>query len=220
MADTTAFLRLMSWMSPVFPTGGFAYSSGLEAAVFTGVVASEEQLAEWLSSLLHNGSPRNDALFLTAATRNHDDPVVLLETAELALALAGSSERHLEMLAQGTAFIDAVRSWPQTAETFFPQLCPLSVAIGISAGQSNLDPSDTLNAYLHGFISNQVQAAIRLSIIGQSAAARILARLEPTICSIADKAMGGTFDDLGTATVVADVMVMKHEELEGRLFRS
>ncbi len=31
-----AFLRLLTWLSPAFPTGGFAYSHGIEWAVETG----------------------------------------------------------------------------------------------------------------------------------------------------------------------------------------
>jgi urease accessory protein len=30
------FLRLLTWLSPAFPTGGFAYSHGLEWAVESG----------------------------------------------------------------------------------------------------------------------------------------------------------------------------------------
>jgi urease accessory protein len=30
------FLRLLTWLSPAFPTGGFAYSHGLEWAVEAG----------------------------------------------------------------------------------------------------------------------------------------------------------------------------------------
>ena len=220
MTNMAGFLRLLSWLSPVFPTGGFAYSFGLEAARQTNLVTNEVELGEWLSSLLHHGSLRNDALLLAEAFGDHDNSGALTNTAELALALAGSAERYLESTAQGDAFIDAVQSWPEMNETPFPQPCPLSVAVGVAAGQSRLDLQHTMNAYLHSFITNQVQAAIRLSIIGQSAAARLLAQLEPVILAVADNAENGSLDDLGSATVMADIMAMKHEELSGRMFRS
>lgn len=39
-------LRLMAWLSPAFPVGGFAYSGGLEAAVQSGHVSSAETLED------------------------------------------------------------------------------------------------------------------------------------------------------------------------------
>ena len=130
MTDTTGLLRLLSWLSPVFPTGGFSYSSGLEAAVQTGVVKDETELGEWLSALLQYGSLRNDALLLVSAFEHNRSPASLQETAELAVALAGSSRRYLECTAQGDAFIEAVRNWPQLNDLNFPKPCPLAVAVG------------------------------------------------------------------------------------------
>ena len=39
--DTSALIRLISWMSPSFPVGAFAYSNGLEAAVARGLVRTD-----------------------------------------------------------------------------------------------------------------------------------------------------------------------------------
>ena len=220
MTDASGFLRLVAWLSPVFPTGGFSYSSGLEAAVQTDRVANEKQLNEWLTSLLQHGSIRNDAIVLTNAWRSCTDANTLQETADLTLALAGSAERVLELTAQGEAFVQAVRSWPDTQNIFVPEPCPLPVAVGVAAGCSSLDLQQTLNAYLHSFVTNQVQAAIRLSVIGQTAAARVLAQLEPVILTASEAAKTGSMSDLGSATLMAEIMAMKHEELPGRIFRS
>ena len=43
-----ALLRLMAWLSPAFPVGGFSYSHGLERAVHDGLVADSDSLAAWL----------------------------------------------------------------------------------------------------------------------------------------------------------------------------
>ena len=43
-----ALLRLLTWLSPAFPTGGFAYSQGLEWAVEAGDVTDRDSLREWL----------------------------------------------------------------------------------------------------------------------------------------------------------------------------
>ena len=220
MGESANILRLMSWLSPVFPTGGFAYSSGLEAAVHERLVAQEQDLYEWLSALVLHGALRNDALLLGEAHALHDDDAALRETAALAAALASGAERYLETTAQGEAFTHAVKNWPELARTEFPDPCPLPVAVGIAAGHCGLSLHTTLTAYLHASVTNQVQAAIRLSVIGQSAAARLLAKLEPAISSTAAFAETGSISDLGCATVMADIIAMRHEHQSGRLFRS
>lgn len=44
--------RLMSWFSPAFPIGAYAYSHGLETAVALGLVRSGDELATWLKDVL------------------------------------------------------------------------------------------------------------------------------------------------------------------------
>ena len=63
----TSLLRLMSWLSPVFPIGGFAYSAGLEQASKSGVVNNTNDLSDWLNDVLNLGSTWNDAMFFSNA---------------------------------------------------------------------------------------------------------------------------------------------------------
>src|ERR1700746_4025123 len=41
-ADAAALYRLMTWLSPAFPVGGFSYSSGIEWAVEAGDIGNAE----------------------------------------------------------------------------------------------------------------------------------------------------------------------------------
>lgn len=91
-----ALLRLMAWMSPAFPVGGFSYSGGLEKAVEDRRVSDAAGLYGWVEVLLRSGSLWNDAVFLADAWRNGTDAVALKEAADLARALAGSAERYRE----------------------------------------------------------------------------------------------------------------------------
>lgn len=210
----------MSWLSPVFPTGGFAYSSGLEAAVQSGLVVNADDLQDWLKTALSNGALRNDAVLFAAAWRKSNAPKEVTKIAEMALALAGSAERYLEMTAQGDAFIKAVKSWPDMDDVRFPSPCPLCVAIGAVAGASKINLTIALSAYLHSAITNQAQAAIRLSVTGQKGASNIMAALEPDIIALAEFAAQSDMDDVGSATMNAEIMSMRHEHLNGRMFRS
>src|ERR1700761_3976556 len=100
MTEPGALLRLLAWLSPSFPTGAYAYSHGLEWAVEWGDILDETALADWLTDVLTHGSGRNDAILLRHAHRGGD----FCRLNDLAIAVAGSRERQMETLDQGTAF--------------------------------------------------------------------------------------------------------------------
>ncbi|MEI9891743.1 MAG: urease accessory UreF family protein [Caulobacteraceae bacterium] len=91
---------LFAWFSPAFPTGGFAYSHGIETAVAEGRIEGERGLAGWLEDILVHGAGWSDAVLLSLA-RRAGDADALLRIAELAAALAPSRERLAETLGQG-----------------------------------------------------------------------------------------------------------------------
>lgn len=213
-ANPLHLARLMAWLSPVFPTGGFAYSAGLEQAVADGLVSDEADLKSWLETLLARGSFWNEAVLIAAA---HKGEKTTTELAALATSLSASAERHSETLDQGAAFLDAASAW---GEHNLSRQTPLPVALGCVCASAGIPLADTLTATLQTLVSNQLQAAIRLSLIGQTGAARLLATLEPVVLETTDKAAHSTLDDLGGAAFMADIMSTCHETLEPRLFLS
>lgn len=219
-AEGIGLIRLLSWLSPVFPTGGFAYSNGLERAVHDGHVKNEAELREWLRSIITRGSAKNDQIFLAESWRRAAAKESCRPVAELAIALAGSKERHLELTAQGEAFVLAVENWEFEARPDFGGIHPLPVIVGAYCAVGGVDLKTALIGYLQAMISNQLQAAIRLSVLGQSGAARILAGLETDIAHLSAAAAETILDDLGTATINADIASMNHETQTVRLFRS
>lgn len=215
-----ALLRLMAWLSPAFPVGGFAYSHGLERAVHDGLVADAGSLASWLETLVEMGSGWNDAVLLSESWRRARNAGDLDEVAALAEALAGSRERHTETMLQGPAFLKAATAWPNPVLERLPAECAYCVAVGAIAGGNGIALQDALSAFLQAFFSNLSQAAIRLGVIGQSEATTLLAGFEPLALSTADRASRSTLDDLGGCAFVSDIMAMRHETQYSRLFRS
>ena len=218
--ETSALLKIMSWLSPAFPTGGFSYSHGLEAAIHDGLVFDRDSLADWLSDLLAYGPARNDAILLTLAFHAADDTKPIHEICNLARALAGARERLLETTAQGDAFITAAREWNSVACALLPPGCPLPVAVGVLACHEDIDGRQTRTAYLHSFVSNQIQAALRLMKLGQQNGLGVMKKLEANILATVDAVETATMDDLGSSTVMADIAAMRHETLPSRIFRS
>jgi urease accessory protein len=218
MSGHAGMLQLMAWLSPAFPVGSFSYSHGLERAVHDGVVADGAALSEWLSSLLVHGSAWNDALLFAEAWRCAQAGDAIEGVAELGIALAGSAERLLETGAQGAAFGAAMADWG--GDLPLPAECPYCVVVGAHAGAAGIPLELSLAAFLQAFASNQLQAGIRLGLIVQSGAVGLLAGLEEAIAATAARAAGSTLDDIGSATLIAEIASMRHETQYSRLFRT
>src|SRR5260370_32342305 len=70
MTTTEAALyRLMTWLSPAYPVGGFSYSHGLEYAVEETLVHDRESLVQWLATAIEVGAGRIGGAPLAEAWR-------------------------------------------------------------------------------------------------------------------------------------------------------
>ena len=213
-----ALARLLCFASPAFPTGGFAYSHGLEWAVEAGDVRDQASLLGWLSALLAHGSGRTDAILLRHAHRASlaaGDPSGL---AELALAACGSRERQVESLGQGTAFAASALAWAGLPQA--PREDAYPVAFGAAAAQHGITEDAACTGYLCAWCGNLVSAGVRLVPLGQSAGLAVLAVLEPILLSVASKTRGTALHDIGTACFRGDIAAMRHETQYSRMFRS
>ncbi len=224
-STTEPTLALFAWLSPSYPVGAFAYSHGVEWAIETGDVKDAETLARWIETILEFGSGRNDAILFATAFRavNAGEPVG--EIAELACALASSSERRLESTQQGAAFLAATTAaWPIAALDEIVRAVgahtayPVCFAAAAAAHGMALRPA--LDGYLAAFSSNLVSAAVRLSVIGQTAGQGVVARMASLAAQVASIAEHATLDDLGSCAYRADLASLHHETQYSRLFRS
>lgn len=225
--ESAALFRLMTWLSPSFPVGAFSYSSGIEWAVEAGDITDRKTLQDWLAVMLLDGAGFCDGLFLCHAWRAAGimDGPKFGEIAELAAAFTPSRERHLETTSQGRAFVEIARSaWHCEALDLLashvagPVTYPVAVAV-LAAGH-RIPLSQTLHAFLHATTSNWISAGVRLIPLGQTDSQHALAALESVIAATAEKSLGGSLDDLGSATFRADLAGMRHEAQYTRLFRS
>jgi len=225
--DSAALLRLMTWLSPSYPVGAFAFSSGLEWAIEAGDIRDAMSLRGWLAALLAHGSGRNDAILFAQcwyAARDGDEKR-LREIAELAAAFASSRERHLETSAQGRAFIEVTRAaWPCTAldrlQAVWEGDIAYPVAVAAACAGHDIALSPALQAFVHAITVNWISAGVRLIPLGQTDSQKVLAALEPDIAACASRGAQATLDDLGSATFRADLGAMAHETQYTRLFRS
>ena len=220
MTDPAALQKLVSWLSPAFPVGSFAWSAGLETAIADRRVTDSERLQNWIEGALAHGGIRTDAILLAHAHRAANDAAALSELADLSLALNGAKERWMESTITGDSYARAMKFWPSHVLELLPQPCPYPIAVGALAAGHDIGLADTLLAWLTATVHGQISVAVRLVPLGQSDGLSVLSALEPHVAVLAASAANATLADLGAIAYAADIAQMRHETLEPRIFRS
>ncbi len=224
-SSTQGLLKLLTFLSPAFPVGSFSYSHGLEWLIEAGSLSDSEDVQAWVTDLLEGGSGWNDAVLFAEAFRAAAelDHARFVAAAELAEALAPSTERHLETMAQGRAFLTAVAStWPcpPVERLILAGGACYPVAVAAAAAGHGIALDQVLPAYLNAFAANLVSVAVRLVPLGQTAGLKVIAALHRVIAGVSDRALRSSLDDLGSATIVSEIASMRHEEQYSRVFRT
>ena len=175
--DTRALLEGLRFTDTFFPSGGYAYSSGLEAAVQGGAVKNSDQLARFVEDLLRGGMSRREALSAKLANR---------AGATGALPLAVAVDRELDSTKLGRESRLASRQMGrQVIRVAADQLrgksilteyldemeadrTPghLAVGFGLTLGACGWNAEETVAAFLYQTAVGFVSAAMRLSPIG------------------------------------------------------
>ena len=212
-------LKLQSWFSPGFPTGAYAYSHGLEAAVEAGAVRNSADLRDWIETILLHGSGRADAYFFLRTENCTPHEAALL--ANEARAWNPTAELAAESEMQGNAFLQTVRvGWPHTLlDQFVEELegrPPLSVAAGFCCAVHQLAVRVALVFHLQESMNSIISAGQRAIPIGQSDAQRIIADIQPAVVHAATR----SYAEPATATPALEIYSMRHESQYSRVFRS
>ena len=227
-ADPSGICRLLAWLSPALPVGSFAFSHALEAAAESGSVADRTSLQNWVNAVIVCGSGRIDADILRDAYRAAiaDNVEELVFANRRGLAFRATAEMAIETEAQGAAFLDTCRAaWPEVfldrwAKALDGTPVCYAAAVGAAISRAGLPLEWALTGYLQAMASNLVSAGLRLGIVGQTDGQRILAALEPVICTAAARTLTREPEAFGSATFAVELASMAHETQYTRLFRS
>lgn len=207
-AMPTDLLRLVQWLSPAFPTGGFAYSHGLEQAVVDGTVHDAASTEAWIADILQFGAGWGDAVMLAHARRGED-------LRDLARALAPSAERLRETEEQGTAFAATVTA---LGVPVAPQ--PLPLAVGTATRGLDIATGQVVALFLHAFAANLVSCATRFVPLGQTAGQGVLSHLHPIIEALAERVATAPLSAIASSAIAGDLAAMRHETLDVRIFKT
>jgi urease accessory protein len=227
--NTSALLEGLRFVDTFFPSGGYAFSSGLEAAVQGGAVKTSDQLSGYIEDLLRGGMSRREALATKRANRAGATGQIsaaldidrTLEATKLSRASRLASRqmgRQVIRVAadqiRGNSILAAYRDEVES------ERAPghLAITFGLTLGAAGWSQEDTAAAFLYHTAVGFVSAAMRLSPLGQHEGQRILGEWLPLIERISRDVDPDTA--MSSWSPVQDIYAMRHGSLEWRLFRS
>jgi urease accessory protein len=227
--NTPALLEGLRFVDTFFPSGGYAFSSGLEAAVQGGAVKNSDQFARYIEDLLRGGMSRREALVTKIANAAGAEGIMsaALEIDRRLDATKLSRESRMASRQMGRQVIrvaaDQVKAKPILSEyrdAVESDRAPghLAVTFGLTLGVCGWSPEETAAAFLYQTAVGFVSAAMRLSPIGQHEGQRILGEWLPLIERISREVTSDTV--MSSWSPIQDIYAMRHGSLEWRLFRS
>lgn len=227
--NTFSLIQGFRFVDSFFPSGGYAYSSGLEAAVNGGAVCNGKDLARYVEDLLVHGISKREATAVAVAhqaettgrldtavniDRNLDALTIGLESR---LASRQMGRQVIKMSAEQSLDNRLLREFRRALEEgrtpgHFP------VSIGLTLASCGWSRQDTVAAYLYQTAQGFVSAAMKLLPVGQQEGQHLLQRWTPLIADLSRAAKPQ--EVLISWAPVHDIYAMRHSRLESRLFRS
>ncbi len=210
--------RVLQLVDSAFPSGGFAHSSGLEAAMRLGEV---DDLGAFVDAALWQAG-RGALPFVASA---HEDPSRLAELDALCDAMLLNAVANRASRAQGRAFAatcarvfdsseidDACR-----ARTLRVHLAP---AFGALARELDLSRRDALDVHLHGALRTITSAAVRLGLVGPNEAQRLVAARAALLDRIVETCGELRAEEAAQTAPILDLLAGAHDRLDAKMFVS
>ncbi|NBO29476.1 MAG: urease accessory protein UreF [Synechococcaceae bacterium WB6_1A_059] len=219
-------LALLQLVSPALPVGAFSYAEGLEVLVQAGELRDAATLRAWLEAELQFGLLAVEAAALgplqqAFKTSNMEQ---LLDLNDWLIAQREAPEMRAQQWQMAGSLLQllAAMGWPLTEQCQGLKLTGLGwTAAWAWAGHClNLAATDLVEAYLYGWLANQISAAVRLIPLGATEGQCLQLQLAPLISSQANYLISQDPRQMFSSGVGASLAQLQHGALYSRLFRS
>jgi urease accessory protein len=221
---TASQWRLLQIADSAFPTGGFAHSAGLEAAVHLGEVRTREEFARFVEAHLWNVGT-SSIPFVGAA---HDTPADAWALCEWMDATLTNHVANRASRTQGRVFLATcaeVFAAPAVAELATrarsrEARVHLAPVFGATLRAIGVTRADSIALYLHAALRGIASAAVRLGVVGPLEAQRTQARLGATLDAVLAACAELPPEQAASVAPLHDVYGATHDSLYSRLFQS
>ncbi|AXI10999.1 urease accessory protein UreF [Oceanobacillus zhaokaii] len=232
---------LFQLVDSAFPTGAFSHSFGLETTFQENKINKPIELYSWLKTYISGSLAPTEGvvvyLIYQAKIKEFlnqekpEDTEKLIQRLDRKLTVSKiSSETRNGGIKIGKRYLSTVHTlYPQSeliqySRWIDDQLCFGNAAIVHGWITAYLEVEAELSVFTHLYVSinNLLQSAIRLTVIGQTAAQMILQKLYPLLMEEAERIIQSSpnEDDLFTYSIIQEIEAMRHETLYSRLFMS
>jgi urease accessory protein len=227
MANNLALSRLLQLASPMLPVGAYSYSQGLEWAIECGDVHDLASAQAWIDDVLHiyQASFELPILHRLYLAWQQQDMQAVQAWDAFYQAGRDTSEALAETRQMGYSLCRLLNDLKTLPDAFMLQINHLqqpafpSVYAGV-AQHWQIAASDVLQAYVWGWLENQVSAAMKTVPLGQVAGQKILLALGQALPSIVQQAMQLQDDAISNFNPLLTLAGCRHETQYSRLFRS
>ncbi|MBI4400288.1 MAG: hypothetical protein HY581_01480 [Nitrospirae bacterium] len=227
--DILSLLRGLRFIDSFFPSGGYAFSSGLEAAVQAGAVRNSEDLSKYVADILRNGQGRCEAVAVAKAwdaqARGSGREAMGADQDLDAMKLCRETRMASQQMGRQVIRIaaDQIEGHPilldfRTAVEADQTPGHLAVSVGLTLGACGWTRTYTVAAYLYQTATGFVAAALKLLPMGQREGQRLLQEWTTIISEVSHQADAQSV--MSSWVPVQDIFSMRHSRLESRLFRS
>jgi urease accessory protein len=231
-----SYLSALQLCDSAFPTGRYTLSYGLETLTQSRQLrpgSPRSAFVALLTGCIRFGVGLSDGVALACAHRAlHPDGSIDLELATsaderlTAVKLAreardASTRTGRALLASArVAFGDALP--PQYSELVTHGRSPgnHAVVLGLLSARLGLSRLEAVAGDLYAFSVSWVAAAVRLGLLDHGSAQAVLYRVHEATAAAAVKAVDQDVTHISSCTPLLDVMAMRHEEAELRMFAS
>jgi len=230
-----AFLAVLQLSDSAFPSGRYTLSHGLEAFAQSGLLAAPsppETLAELLGDFVRFAVAPSDGVALACAHRAVEADgtvdVELVARADRRLsAVKLAREAREASTRSGRALLRTAPAAAGSTLTTYGRLIDAgdvpgnhATVLGLLDGLLGVPRLEAVAAELYAFSAGWVAAAVRLGLADHLTAQSLLRRVRPVLAAAAERAVAGDVDRIWACTPLPDVMSMRHEQAELRLFAS
>jgi len=233
--ELAGFLSVLQLSDSGFPGGRYTLSHGLESFAQEELLETPcgaDDLAALLADCVRFGVGPSDGVALACAHRAVADdgtvdvePVVQADQRLSAVKLA--REPRDASTRSGRALLAAAPAVAGVRMRGYADLVALgyvpgnhAVVLGLLAALLDVPRFHAVAGELFAFSAGWVAAAVRLGLTDHLTAQLVLRRVRPVLAEAAERATAGGVDDIFSCTLLPDVMSMRHEQAELRLFAS
>jgi urease accessory protein len=213
----------MHLVSPSLPIGGFAYSQGLEYAIDSGWIQTDDDLYDWLHGVLSEGLARVELPLLirfVEAYQSNDAHGIehwnqWLRANRETKELLFEDEQIGQALRRLLVSLDVIDS--DDRQPPLPTYCSQFARAGLHFG---VPMAELLHGFGWSWLESQITVACKTLPLGQTAAQKLIIRLLPMIEQAVTTAQALDDDQLGATLPGLALASALHETQYSRLFRS